>query len=456
MTALAVPLGPKTHLVFLTVIEMLFYFDRGFMSGAQTRLQDAKVVDSEDNTGVLATLLIVGFMVGSPIFAATGRRSATHAVRVILIGCAIWVSAMILGFFKGGSLGWLSASRFLSGVGQAGFLSFAPAMIDLSAPVDKSSTYLGIYFTALYLGAALGTIIGGADFFKTWDEARYTYLVLAACMIPLACMMFIWRNRFLAPSAEESPRRASLNEPVAEPLFSKRAQIKAVLSSKAFLASSVGYGFLMFYIGGLAYWGPTMVENIFNLTRADSTFYFGACTVASGIVGTLLGSLANSKAIASVSSKPHHLTEDGIRAVVSNRLSCLMILSAFPFCLTCLFMESSAVFFAIVFMAELLLFASTAPVNVALMAAVAEQHRGQAVALSVMIAHALGDVPSPYIIGFAVKPEFWGYEPDTNLAQAHRYALLLCTSSLILTSVAWLVAVRFARKEGIKKQVEGL
>ena len=49
--------------------------------------------------------------------------------------------------------------------------------------------------------------------------------------------------------------------------------------------------------------------------------------------------------------------------------------------------------------AELLLFASTGPVNSAIVNAVAPTERATAVALSILAIHLLGDVPSPALIG---------------------------------------------------------
>jgi MFS family permease len=50
--------------------------------------------------------------------------------------------------------------------------------------------------------------------------------------------------------------------------------------------------------------------------------------------------------------------------------------------------------------AQLLLFASTGPVNAAIVAEVAPAERASAVAISILAIHLLGDVPSPALIGF--------------------------------------------------------
>ena len=58
-----------------------------------------------------------------------------------------------------------------------------------------------------------------------------------------------------------------------------------------------------------------------------------------------------------------------------------------------------AVYLPAVVIAELLLFASTGPINSAILNEVAPGQRATAVALSILAIHVLGDVPSPPLIG---------------------------------------------------------
>jgi MFS transporter, Spinster family, sphingosine-1-phosphate transporter len=59
-----------------------------------------------------------------------------------------------------------------------------------------------------------------------------------------------------------------------------------------------------------------------------------------------------------------------------------------------------ALYLAALVAAQLLLFASTGPVNAAIVNAIAPAERASAVAISILTIHLLGDVPSPWLIGF--------------------------------------------------------
>jgi hypothetical protein len=59
-----------------------------------------------------------------------------------------------------------------------------------------------------------------------------------------------------------------------------------------------------------------------------------------------------------------------------------------------------AVYLPALVLAELLLFASTGPINSVIVHVVSPSERATAVALSILSIHLLGDVPSPYLIGW--------------------------------------------------------
>jgi hypothetical protein len=74
-------------------------------------------------------------------------------------------------------------------------------------------------------------------------------------------------------------------------------------------------------------------------------------------------------------------------------------LAAAPAALVAFVSPNPAVYMPAIVVTELLLFASTGPINSAIVNAVAPTERATAVALSILGIHLLGDVPSPPIIG---------------------------------------------------------
>ena len=88
------------------------------------------------------------------------------------------------------------------------------------------------------------------------------------------------------------------------------------------------------------------------------------------------------------------------RLVPALKLMTLSAVLGTAACYGAIALGSPVGFFTILALGCALLFASTAAVNVALMWSVPEENRPMAMALSIIIIHAFGDVPSPVIIGY--------------------------------------------------------
>jgi predicted MFS family arabinose efflux permease len=75
--------------------------------------------------------------------------------------------------------------------------------------------------------------------------------------------------------------------------------------------------------------------------------------------------------------------------------------------------------------AQLLLFASTGPVNAAIVAEVPPAERASAMALSILAIHLLGDVPSPWLIGFVSDRSSLGR------------AVLVVPAAILVSGLVW-------------------
>jgi hypothetical protein len=87
-----------------------------------------------------------------------------------------------------------------------------------------------------------------------------------------------------------------------------------------------------------------------------------------------------------------------------------------------------AVYVPAIFIAEVLIFASTGPINSAIVNAVAPGERATAVGFSIFIMHFFGDVPSPPVIGYL--------SDATSLARA----ILIVPLAIVLAGLIWLAA----------------
>jgi hypothetical protein len=103
-------------------------------------------------------------------------------------------------------------------------------------------------------------------------------------------------------------------------------------------------------------------------------------------------------------------------------------LVAAPVTFAALTVQNPGVYFPAIIVAELLLFASTGPINSAIINAVAPTERATAIALSVFIIHLLGDVPSPTLIG--------AISDATTLGQA----VCIVPVAVIVSGIIWTYA----------------
>jgi sugar phosphate permease len=113
---------------------------------------------------------------------------------------------------------------------------------------------------------------------------------------------------------------------------------------------------------------------------------FGAIALVTGFVGTFTGGWLGDFFLRW--TRQSYLWVSGIVTLI-----------AAPATYVALTDHRRAVFLTAIVIAELLIFASTGPVNSAIVNAVAPAERATAVGLSVFVMHLIGDIPSPPLIG---------------------------------------------------------
>ena len=179
----------------------------------------------------------------------------------------------------------------------------------------------------------------------------------------------------------------------------------------------LGYAAYTFALGGLAFWAPAFLERVRGMSKTDATVQFGAIVVVTGFVGTFAGGWAGDFFLKR--SESAYL-----------RVSGWVTLAAAPAALVAFVSPSKPVYLSAIVVTELLLFASTGPINSAIVNVVAPTERATAVALSILGIHLLGDVPSPPLIG--------ALSDATSLGTA----FLLLPAVIALAGAIWLFAAK--------------
>jgi MFS family permease len=148
----------------------------------------------------------------------------------------------------------------------------------------------------------------------------------------------------------------------------------------------LGYAAYTFALGGLGAWTAVFLERVRGMSRHEATVTFGTIVLVTGFLGTFMGGWLGDLLLRR--TKQSYLWVCGVTTLL-----------AAPVALVAFTHPVKQVYFTAMVIAEILVFASTGPVNSAIVNLVAPGERASAVALSIFFMHLLGDVPSPPLMG---------------------------------------------------------
>jgi MFS transporter, Spinster family, sphingosine-1-phosphate transporter len=368
----------RTALAVLTLINLFNYLDRWIVAALAESMKHSELRLSDTELGSLMTGFLIVYMIAAPLFGALGdTRSRT---RLLGAGVAMWSVATALA-----GLAWSYASLFAAraavGVGEAAYGTISPALLADYFPRARRGRVFAIFFAAIPIGSALGYVVGGlVDHYFGWRRAFFVAGVPGLVLAALALRLY------------DPPRGAEDPEDVAAPARHEslsgaaRAAYGALLRNRPYVLTVLGYAAYTFAIGALAFWTPAFLERTRGLAKAQATVQFGAVVVVTGFVGTYAGGWVGDYFLRT--SRQAYLWVSGFAT-----------LAAAPLTLAALADPRPAVYWTAIVAAELCLFASTGPINSAIVNAVSPQMRATAVALSIFAIHVLGDVPSPSLVG---------------------------------------------------------
>eukprot|EP01028_Stygiella_incarcerata_P014052 TRINITY_DN894_c0_g2_i1.p1 TRINITY_DN894_c0_g2~~TRINITY_DN894_c0_g2_i1.p1 ORF type:complete len:498 (+),score=115.26 TRINITY_DN894_c0_g2_i1:119-1612(+) len=393
-------------LIFLTLVNVLNYFDRGVMASVLPKVKDDFDLTYFES-GVLASVFMLGFMIAAPVFA----QLSYHFPGTVLMGIGelVWVGAAT-GTALAPNYLLLVCARVLSGVGEASFCGLAPTVIDNKAPRDKRTLWLSIFFAAIPVGYALGYLGGGLFASQlTWQMA---FLFEAALMFPCALICFCIPH-------DANKTSTSHDEDEASKTFPLGVALKMLFKNPIFVLTVLGYSCYTFVLGGIAFWMPTFLYHHLNLSLQSATMIFGVVSLLTGVFGTGFGGVM----IDRLGGSAH------IRGTSRALKWCwIASLIGFPFAFAAVLTSNIFLFFSLLFLAEFALFSTTAPSNGATLSSVPLSLRSHSMALCIFMIHLLGDFPSPLIVGVIAD------------SKGLQFAILIMLCWLIMAVLMWFLA----------------
>jgi MFS family permease len=374
---------PPAILAILTALNFLNYIDRWVLPSVLP-LVTTELGLSKTIAGTLGTVFLVGYFATSPLFGALADRERVPGGRkgLLAAGVAVWSAAT----FASGlarTTAPLIAARAVVGVGEASYGTVAPTIIDDMAPPARKGRWLAIFYLAVPIGSALGFVIGAALSTIGWREAFFI-VGGPGLLAALACLAIAEPER-LAASREhlrEANWRRSFGKLAATPLYRRGV---------------VGYCWQTFAVGGFGFWAPTFLHEAYGLEVKKAGSTFGAILLVAGGLGTWLGGAWTDRWIA----RANAANDDEHAARIALRVCSITGLVAAPFAAGCFFAPSATLFFALAFVCEAAIFASTSPINAVILRTVPTEARASAMALSIFAIHLFGDLGSPTLLGYA-------------------------------------------------------
>jgi len=365
--------GAVTALVLLTCLNFINYIDRYILPGVQEGIKREFHV-SDAAIGSLTFWFFFAYMVAAPL---TGWLGDLLPRKPLIVACALLIS--VVNIFTGTvhTFDSLLIRHAVLGIGEASLGIFAPALLCDFYPEKDRNRILTIFYIAIPVGAALGYLIAevvGAKF--GWRMPFYVSAVPGFLMALL--VLFLVR---------EPERGASERKPLQAVEADSRSTLRRALSlasNPPYLYATLGMAAVTFSLGGISAWMPAFLQRS-GFSPSTVGITLGGITAATGLGGTAAGGwLAqiwlrrNDRALYLVSAWSALLTVPfGVLCFFGPHATMLPSLGVAMFCI----------------------FLGTGPLNAAIVNSVPASVRATAIAVELFLIHALGDTPSPWLIG---------------------------------------------------------
>ncbi|HEX9241472.1 MAG TPA: MFS transporter [Anaeromyxobacter sp.] len=384
-------------LLLLTGVNLLNYLDRFVVSALVESLRaDFWLTDA--SLGGLQPAFLVVYTIASPVFGVLGDRRRRPPL--LAAGIAIWSFATLFSGFARGYWG-LFAARAAVGIGEAAYGTISPGLLaDHYGPRTRGRAY-ALFFAAIPIGSALGYVVGGlVDRTLGW-RAAFWFAGAPGLVLAFLCLRLV-----------DPPRGAAERAWAISGDGGVSATYRRLVANRTYVFTVLGYAAYTFAVGGMAFWMPAFLERTRGVPRGVATVQFGAIVVATGFLGTFAGGYLSDFLRRRFAQAD--LWVCGISALLAAPCALVVFTTSRP-----------VLYLGAMVVAQLLLFASTGPVNAAIVAEVPPSERASAVALSIFSIHVLGDVISPPLIGFL--------SDRSSLGQA----VLIVPVAVLLAGLVW-------------------
>jgi MFS transporter, Spinster family, sphingosine-1-phosphate transporter len=358
---------PGVALALLTALNFFNYIDRYVLPAVQPLVQK-ELHRSDADMGWLTSVFFFFYMCVAPVMGVLADRYQRRIL--IVVGAVLWSGATLLTAVTTDYTSLL-IRHTLVGIGEASFVTIAPAFISDLFPEHRRGRMLAVFYLAIPMGTAMGYVLGGhLGPIYGW---RAPFLVAALPGFLLAAaLLFI-----------PEPPRGQADVLTSTP---ERSTILGLAKNRAYWTATLGTAMMTFALGGLSVWMPTFLSRARGMKLNDANILFGEAVLIAGFLATMLGGWLGDHLLRRTRSAYYLVSAVGMAV-------------ALPFMVVALYHQGRLMFPAI-FLALFFLLLNTGPLNAAIVNSVGAPIRATAIAVNVFTIHILGDVPSPPLIGY--------------------------------------------------------
>ncbi len=360
----------RNVLLILTFVNLFNYIDRFVVAGMTETLKHSELQLSDKQIGLLATAFLAVYALVSPQFGKLGDTQ--QRPRLIAFGVAVWSIATAFGGFAIGFISLFVARAFV-GVGEAAYGTIAPSMLADAFPRERRGRVFAVFYAAIPIGGALGFLVASV----MGDHWRTAFFVAGGPGLILAALML---------RMHDPERRFDDNEHAHATSVGGWRHVVQLFRNRQYAFTVLGYAAYTFALGALSWWMVSFLERVHHVPHKEASGQVGAIVVVTGFIGTFAGGWLGDRMLRR--TKHAYLLVSGVATLL-----------AAPCAYVALTATNPTVYLGALVLAELLIFASTGPVNSAIVNYVAPGERATAMAVSILAIHVLGDVPSPYVVG---------------------------------------------------------
>jgi MFS family permease len=404
-------------------INLFNYLDRYVLPAVLSSIQSQfRLTDTQ--SGALGTAFLLVYAVGAlplSIWADRGIRKNVVGLCVGIWSVATFLSGLATGFWT------LFVARALVGIGEAGYYPAGTSLLSDYFPRERRAQVMSRWgagsLVGLAVGFSLGGIIAGA---LSWRAAFFLTAVPGLLFAFLA-----WRLREPVRGISDGWQigaEAERGERILATRLPFTRQLGMILGTPTIVVTILVQIFGFWVLGAAAYWLPIYLQREYGFSVGEAGVVSGAVLVVAGVTGILAGGMLADALTRRW--KGGRVLAAGIGFLLSAPCFALAVTSS-----------GFLVFLPFFILSGLLLNVYSGPITAISQDVMVPELRALTISVSLLIAHLLGDVSSPLIVG-ALSDALGGHAPGLREA-----LLYTCPALLALAGVIGILGARFVQRD---------